>query len=225
MKRFLSTLAFCTALAPAAFAADPAAPESADRWTGFYAGVHAGYGWGENYVYETTSPALDFTTEPEGGVFGAQLGYNHQFGGFVFGVEIDGSLATLEEKTDPLAPLLLLQETEVDYLASARLRAGVAFDRILVFATGGIGFAGWSDQSYSDPATPFGDEVEHERTGWVVGGGVEYAISSNWSAKLDYLHYDLGDDTVDAGTFWGIGAEDTFETEFDVVRAGLNYKF
>jgi outer membrane immunogenic protein len=66
-----------------------------------------------------------------------------------------------------------------DAVGTARLRGGIAFDRFLAYATGGAAFEDFND------------------VGWVAGGGVEYAITDNWTAGVEYLHYDFGSDDSD----------------------------
>jgi outer membrane immunogenic protein len=57
--------------------------------------------------------------------------------------------------------------------------------------------------------------------GWTVGGGIEYALTKNWSVKAEYLHVDLGQHTWFAGEFWQSSPTSTSET----IRFGVNYKF
>jgi outer membrane immunogenic protein len=123
------------------------------NWSGFYIGAHGGFGWAD----------IDGSDE-DGPVIGGQIGVNWQFDGFVLGAEADAGWADLDD---------------VDSLASARLRAGVALDRVLFYVTGGAGFEDF-------------DEV-----GWVLGGGAELALTDNVSAGAEYLHYDFDDDDAD----------------------------
>src|SRR5688572_2603926 len=63
-------------------------------WTGFYVGVHGGYGWGkvdvgDTYSYDSPDPFKASSFEPSGGVYGVQFGYNHQNGNFVYGLEAE----------------------------------------------------------------------------------------------------------------------------------------
>ena len=34
------------------------------------------------------------------------------------------------------------------------------------------------------------------KTGWTAGAGAEWAFTRNWTAKIEYLHYDLGDEAT-----------------------------
>jgi outer membrane immunogenic protein len=71
-------------------------------------------------------------------------------------------------------------------------------------------------------------------TGWALGGGMEYALTTSWSVKAEYLHYDLGSMTfattplasrVPVGPFTTINIAPTANFRGDIVRVGLNYKF
>jgi outer membrane immunogenic protein len=91
------------------------------NWTGFYAGVHGGLGWGDSSFGSTSGYA-----------FGGQLGYNYQLqSGMVFGAEADLSLTGIDRGA-----------FNNDYLGSVRARLGYGFDRVLVYATGGFAYAG-----------------------------------------------------------------------------------
>ncbi|WP_134495639.1 outer membrane protein [Microvirga pakistanensis] len=156
-------------------------------WTGFYVGVNAGYGW--NTDDEVTIGGITYDLDDEGGfVGGAQAGYNYQFGSFVVGVEGDIQYADFGNDDDVFE--------SSDWFGTVRARAGVAFDRALVYATGGFAFA-------------------DEANGWTVGGGVEYAFTNNLSAKVEGLYVNLDTDT----------AVGNYDAEFGVVRAGLNFRF
>jgi len=155
-------------------------------WTGFYVGVNAGYGW--NSDDEVTIDGVTFELDNEGGfVGGAQVGYNYQIGSFVVGLEGDIQYADFGGDDD---------FSSSDWFGTARARAGVAFDRALVYATGGFAFA-------------------DDANGWTVGGGVEYAFTNNLSAKVEGLYVNLDTDTP-------VGS---YDAEFGVVRAGLNFRF
>ena len=83
--------------------------------------------------------------------------------------------------------------TELHVQASFRGRAGVAFERILIYATGGAAFAKITN-TYD--TTPFGGgfaSISDWRTGWTVGGGIEYAVANNWSVRGGYRYSDFGD--------------------------------
>ena len=212
MKKILLASVALFGFAGAASAADlpvraaPPAPIIAAvpvfTWTGFYVGVNAGYGWNAND--SITVGGLTFDLDDEGGfVGGAQAGYNYQIGSFVVGLEGDIQYADFggDDRFDFDGDGILDDDFNTsDWFGTVRARAGVAFDRALIYATGGFAFA--------DGAT-----------GWTVGGGLEYAFTNNLSAKIEGLYVNLDQDD----NFPGLDLDN--DAEFGVVRAGLNFRF
>ena len=181
-------------------------------WTGFYLGVNGGYGWGKS---DWDSPAV--SVKPKGWMAGGTAGFNYQVGAFVWGLEGDFDWADVSAGT---ACGAFSCETKNTWLATARGRLGYAFDRFLPYITGGGAF-GRVRASSTDPAATGASDT---RTGWTVGGGLEYAFLGNWSAKIEYLYVDLG--TFDCSTACSPGVVASNVTfKENVVRAGFNYKF
>jgi outer membrane immunogenic protein len=195
----------------------------------------------------------------EGFVGGGQIGYNYQFtpgSGFVIGVEADAQYADFGRNrnrfvsTSPLAAQQVFNPaglSGLDFFGTVRGRLGYAFDRTLVYGTGGFAYG-------SGGGREFGTGVSSDdfQTGWVAGGGVEYALptdsflnffkSSAVTLKVEGLYVNLdrnsggrGAFAVDnqgrtvsvgnPGTVLVSGGQQVRDTEFAVVRAGLNYKF
>jgi outer membrane immunogenic protein len=173
------------------------APYITMNWSGLYTGVNAGYGWNGN----------NGTLDPTGPLGGAQVGYNFQRGSFVFGAEADFQAARISDNN-------LVTKSEMDWFGTVRGRAGYAFDRTLVYGTGGFAFGDVIN-------TTAGHTQTHTQTGWVAGGGVEYKVSPAWSVKSEYQFLSL--DANDAGGPLGLGTGD--RTEVHTVRIGLNYLF
>jgi outer membrane immunogenic protein len=177
----------------------PAAPIIAAApiftWSGFYVGVNAGYGWSDDDF-----DAIDLADDDNDGGFvgGAQIGYNYQIGSFVVGVEGDLQWADFGDARFQIGDDVFEAGND-DWFGTVRARAGVAFDRALIYATGGFAFA-------------------DEANGWTVGGGLEYAFTNNLSAKVEGLYVNLDQDD---NNFFGIDND----AEFGVVRAGLNFRF
>ncbi|MBB4040991.1 outer membrane immunogenic protein [Microvirga flocculans] len=196
MKKILLSSVALLGLATGAVAADlpsrraPAPVVAAVpvfTWTGFYVGVNAGFGWSTND--SVTIAGVPYAVDDEAGfVGGAQAGYNYQIGSFVVGLE--GDIQYADFGGDHVV------FDRDDWFGTVRARAGVAFDRALVYATGGFAFA-------------------DDANGWTVGGGLEYAFTNNLSAKIEGLYVSLDQDTP-----FG-----SYDAEFGVVRAGLNYRF
>ena len=190
---------------------------------GFYLGGHVGYGraFGDVSVRDpvamNTSPSL-------GSLFGGlQFGYNHVLPSRVMiGIETDFSMPNAYPSDADIwrgtTPRSILVE-QLDYIATLRGRFGYAFDKTLLYATGGFAVSS-SHFGRIDPNS--GDEQLQPglRTGWVVGGGVEYAFQQNWNARVEYLYSSFGS----AGKTFSNGAQyaSTFDTH--IVRVGLNRK-
>jgi len=104
-----------------------------------------------------------------------------------------------------------------------RGRLGLAFDRVLIYGTGGVAFADLKGQ-LSDPANPFVASPGSSVTGWTAGGGVEYAFTDHWTAKAEYLHVGFADQTVTVAP-GGTSYTFKFKDALDIGRVGINYKF
>ncbi|MDP1584614.1 MAG: porin family protein [Bradyrhizobium sp.] len=188
-------------------------------WTGLYVGGTAGYGWGRTRQIDDTrsSPEFDY----EGFVGGGTLGYNWQAGAVVLGFETDISYADIKGAIAdgpgwgcgfPTTSC----HNEVQWFGTARGRLGYALDRFLPYITGGLAYG----RVYGDFTSCSLQCIESTRTGWTAGAGLEWAFASSWSAKVEYLRVDLGEFSVTSG-----GNTLGVVTTFDVVRAGINYKF
>jgi outer membrane immunogenic protein len=179
------------------------------NWSGFYVGINGGGAWGNSHWLNTTGFNVS------GGMVGGTLGYNWQNGPWVLGLEGDVDWTNIKGRTIVGCPLGC--QTSNSWLSTVRGRVGYAFDRFLPYVTGGLavgdirartpGFAGGSDTN----------------TGWAVGGGVEYAIYMNWTAKAEYLYVDLGN--FNCGLACGVVAPNNVSLRSNIFRGGLNYRF
>lgn len=193
------------------------------RWSGFYAGVQGGYGWGDtsatsSFVGFGATEAFNYSKS--GGLLGVHLGYNYQVNSLVFGVETD--LETSWLGGSGIGGLGGLHKTDVDYMGSLRGRLGFAAGNTLFYLTGGLAYAGL-DQERSAGAQfrPFAGNQSF-KTGWTLGGGIEHAFTSNISARLEYRYTDLGrNDWTHATT----GLVDSSDVSYSAVRAGLSFRF
>jgi outer membrane immunogenic protein len=248
LRRWILGTSSWILLGTAASAADlPAVakvpPATAQSWAGFYLGVHGGYGWGDNsfrqYLSEADPhPFLDGVAS-KGAVVGAHAGYNWQYGRAVTGLEIDWSAADVSGSSQLSAVTIFGPQTQdrtdrLKYLGTMRGRVGwLPVDRVLLYGTAGFAW-GRVDETErrttpafsitSNVTTPF------DRFGWVAGAGVEaMPFGPNWIGRIEYLHYDFGavqEFNVVTSTFPGIWRADRGGRQrFDVVRAGLSYKF
>ena len=218
--------------APAAYV--PIAPP-VYNWGGIYFGINGGYGFGSS---QWTVPAGD--TAPgsiniTGPLAGATFGANFQSGQFVFGIEGDGDWSGLKGTASGATPATCLggtaaactYQTSNDWVATLRARTGVAWDRVLLYATAG-GAAGDIKASWSAPAQT-GASTSNTEFGWVAGAGLEFGITDNVTAKLEYLYVDLqnGSFSCPVGACGANPAVITAPVSFtsSQVRAGLNFKF
>ena len=179
------------------------------NWTGPYIGLSGGGGWGSSSWSNTDS--FDIS----GGLIGGTLGYNWQNGPWVYGLEGDISWTNLQGSTSTFCAVGC--ETSNSWLGTVRGRLGYAFDRFLPYATGGLAIG---DVNADRPG--FGG-VSETRTGWTFGGGLEFALAANWTAKVEYLHVDLG--SFDCGTRCGAVAPDEVSFTSSILRGGINYRF
>jgi len=213
-------------------------------WQGFYLGANIGYGWSANDsaaidvlgppggIYPLTA---DYDTDFEGILGGGQLGFNLQRGKWVFGIEADIQASDFSAGNDILNPFdltgrfaasTLETDLEIDWFGTLRARLGVALDRTLLYATGGLAFG--HVELANVYSTPFpatvslgSDDTEY---GWTAGAGIEQALGGGWTLKAEYLYVDLGS-VEGSATFF----DETYKTEADVafhsVRVGVNYLF
>jgi outer membrane immunogenic protein len=190
-------------------------------WTGFYVGANVGYGWntGTSRYYD---PAFGYVGSSKKGGFvgGGQVGYNYQFGMFLVGVETDLQYAAVGNKGASYGNVYYTGNSD-GFFGTVRARLGVAFDRALVYGTGGFAYGDIGGNRSYDPVLGYHRD-NSTNGGWTLGGGMEYAVSNNISAKVEGLYVNI--DTKSNYTL-GDRYDDRRDTEFGVLRAGLNYKF
>jgi outer membrane immunogenic protein len=187
-------------------------------WTGFYVGGQIGYGFGRDGI---SSPAAGvFTsTSPNGVVGGAHVGYNYQINQFVVGLEGDVDGTSISKSV--LSPVsLATYGARIPVEGSVRGRVGYAWDRALFYATGGAAFADIQN-TYNGPTGFY--SYSTGRVGWTVGGGIDYALTNNWSIRGEYRYSDFGRTTYQAPTPAAIAVNNHI-TEH-AVRVGFSYKF
>jgi outer membrane immunogenic protein len=228
-----------TASAAAAELPPPAPPAPIFTWTGLYVGLQIGYAWD----YDPTTliaqnPATlavfnsSVTSDPNGVIGGAHLGYNLQIGQLVAGLEgtVDGT--TISGTTGNA--LVGAVQTKEQVQGSIRLRLGYALDRVLLYATGGAAFTGINNTYFAGSALiagfpgAFQEEISRTRSGWTVGGGIEYAITNNWSIRAEYRYSDFGH-YEDYPFAIGVPLGGTLFVEHHLtenqVQLGVSYKF
>lgn len=192
-------------------------------WSGLYVGVHGGYGW-NNYTGDDPV-AGSSTGQAKGWLGGFQVGYNYQLGAFVLGAEGDFSFADVKwTEDDPFGNGNSNASLKSDYFATVAARVGYAFGRFLVYGKGGIAFT--RDKYDISDGTGGTATGTFNRTGWMLGAGLEYAVWENWSVKAEYnyMHFAGIDEALDTG---GGLTSTTANVSLNsqLVKVGLNYRF
>jgi outer membrane immunogenic protein len=193
MPRVCAAATFLTffVVAPV-LAADLSSPPpvtQAYSWAGLYAGLQLGGAWND------TTWRL-FSQRGSGFLYGGQLGYNFQFDQLVLGAEGDLSGSTLKVDSQCTAVVGSNCETKLDYLGSLRGRAGVAVDRFMFYADGGVAFAGYR---FAQTALLLQSWSNKVHVGWTAGAGVEYAITDNIIGGVEYNYYQFPSETLSGG--------------------------
>jgi outer membrane immunogenic protein len=200
-------------MARPAYKAPAYVPPPLYNWTGFYVGINGGGAFGHSSVSNVFG-SQGFNVD--GGLVGGTLGYNWQTGPWVLGIEGDIDWADISGDTSSGLCAGGTCSIKNDWLATVRGRVGYAFDRFMPYVTGGGAFG---DVKTSVPG--FSGQT-NTQAGWTAGAGLEFAINGPWTAKVEYLYVDLGNDTCDAGS---CGVSTTTDFHTNIVRAGVNYRF
>src|SRR5262249_34593476 len=157
----------------------PPAVVAVYNWSGFYLGAHVGFANGKKAFFDEFDGSSRESHTVSGVVAGGQLGFNWQTGNLVLGLEGDASWTNADGNHfwDPGSFTL---STEVKWMGTIAGRLGYAFDRVLVYAKGGAAFVHDEHRYVEGLDSADGDKT---RWGWMVGGGIEIALASNWSIK------------------------------------------
>jgi outer membrane immunogenic protein len=249
---FLGAKGLALVIAQPAFAADfplgpPAKASFVSRftWTGCYLGAHGGGAWERKDATDpvqlvqdslsggpVTVGATVVNVHSNGAVVGGQIGCDYQFSpNFVVGVEGAVSAGTMKGSTLVALPAgnpgdAILVTARTDFIPAVTARLGYAMDHWLFYVKGG---GAWTNDKYSATGTFAGIAFDAEglgmRSGWTAGGGVEWAFTDDWSARLEYDYYDFGRQTVTmtdtVNAFTGpIG----FRQSAQMVKLGVNFR-
>lgn len=257
MKRILLASVAALGLAGTASAADlavkaPVVYAPAFTWTGCYLGVNGGWigsdesystnwnTWGVPDPVATASTTNSYGPKDSAGTVGGQFGCQTQIGSWVIGGEWDWNWSGLTEDNTFYynnaaglftAPYYQYTHKQMDWFTTVRARLGLAWDRVLVYATGGLAYAGLDSYTHIDFTNTVGIDgngaYDKNRFGWTVGGGLEWAFANNWTAKAEFLYMDFG--SFDYISPTNYSAVEYFYTHVDakeyVARVGINYLF
>lgn len=195
-----------------------------------------------------------------GFIGGGQIGYNYQYSNYlVAGIEADfqglagGRRSASLTKTTTLVNfpaenyVSTVSVRRLDYLGTVRGRAGILLtETFLAYGTGGLAYGGASNglsinavESLGNPPyLPVSGNTSAMRFGWTVGAGLEWLWAANWSAKVEYLYYDLGRPRFTltqncvpgscgdpAAGPWGAAEVRSRPFAGHIVRVGVNYRF
>jgi outer membrane immunogenic protein len=180
------------------------APAPVYSWTGFYVGAEFGGQFGKNtgslvnnYTQNTYLTTGSYNTS--GVIGGGLVGYNYQINQFVLGVEGDLTGSSNQGRyTNAIGSASV--ETQYGFGGGIRGRLGYAIDRTLIYATGGWAFENIKQTYNTDYNFATGGILSNwannnqntSRSGYTIGGGVEYAFAPNWSGRLEYRYSDYG---------------------------------
>jgi outer membrane immunogenic protein len=222
MKRLLLGLVFAGLFAGAASAADMRMPRKAPPpvaapaaiWSGFYLGAMGGY---------ATDNSDDFNgidISAKGGFAGGTVGYNWQFGQWVLGLEGDAAWTGIKADANALGVFV---EDRVRAWGTVRGRVGVAFDTVLLYATGGYA---WMDNRIriAVPALLVNISDSNYHHGWTAGAGVEWMFAPKWSFKAEYLYREFGSESYFGAPLFPGGIA-TGSIGFHSGQVGVNFHF
>lgn len=241
---------------PSIIAKGPAAaPVAVYSWEGVYAGLNGGGTWGDIKTTKnsmTTSGALvgipagafspaatflgaDSAASVSGATVGGFAGYNYQLGRVVLGVESDFAWSDIKTASafsgSPLGPQYTTSTTN-DMFGTTRARLGYAFDHVLVYGTGGVGYGHFKSSLGILPGpkgAPTGPQYAASNDAWLVGaaygGGVDWQVMPNWIVGVEYLRIDYGKSGHDFNFGKAGSAHADADVAMNVVRARIGYKF
>ncbi len=178
MKKLLLATAAALAVSPAlagniVFVPEPdvAVIAPVEEWTGPYAGIQLGYGFGDLSSGQAAAP-IDL----EGMLYGAHVGYNFDMGNVVLGAELDYNLSDVTGSFDG--------EVNVPVLAHAKARIGFDAGNTLIYGVAGLAYA---------EMDMFDGSSEYTDSGFFGGLGIDHKISANWTAGAEYLFHSFSD--------------------------------
>jgi outer membrane immunogenic protein len=199
-------------------------------WTGPYAGIAGGYGWGHSDQWDPGFcvndcegiVAADGSYRIKGGLVGGTVGQNWQWGALVVGLESDWSWADISGSSNTCGLKSGIPHscgTKLDFLGTLRGRVGVPVGpngAWLPYVTGGLAYGQVKAWDNFFPAN--GSDY---RAGWTVGGGIETLFAPNWSFKVEYLYVDLGSQVM-----FNIvpGVPESVSVRTNIIRVGINYQ-
>jgi outer membrane immunogenic protein len=214
-------------------------------WTGIYVGGQIGGAWGSGannftgfdpFFLGGTALATNIGGTPSGVIGGAHVGYQVQINQWVLGIEgdVNGTSLTSNGGAAFGDGTILTANSTADIQGSIRGKLGIAWDRFLIYGTGGVAFGGFNTNlnvanSGAVTGVPFfaSANISNTRVGWTAGGGIQYAVTNNWWVFAEYRFSDFG--TLANNGFFGLPAGTYFaenhRLQQNQVQAGFSYRF
>jgi outer membrane immunogenic protein len=251
MSKVLGILLSATALvafglsATSAEAADLVAPAPVYKappayvppfsWTGFYIGGNVGVGWSQGNVTDDFF-GLNLTNSNNASFLGGgQVGGNYQIGQFVIGAEADFDWLANNQNSGTTVSVggTTLQVNSNDrWITTVAGRLGYAFDHVLIYGKGGGGWVGNNNFTVTNVPTGASFSLANDSTnsGWLAGGGVEWAFAPNWTVRAEYDFLGLSNRSFTLPATFPVAAlaGDTFTThdrDVQMFTVGVNYLF
>lgn len=216
----LASAGFLILLSGPALAADAGAdlPMTAPGfdWTGYYAGLQAGYGWGSSDISGTEGEPFAASPDLDGGFVGGHVAGLWQFNQAVIGARAELNYSSVDGSAllDPGN----FVGTDIKWFGSVNAEAGLAVDRWLIYGVGGVAFAGIETSQDAGPSFA----KTRTSAGWTIGAGVDYALSNNMIVGAQYRYYDFGKEHFDV-------PDDFLDRDQDVklhtLGVNFSYKF
>lgn len=250
MKRTLFAGAIALTVASPALAADlpvappPRAPATyvpvvapVYNWSGVYVGINAGGSWfsqaNSTFTYSATGATSSGQSLNDSGfAAGGQLGVNFQSSQWVFGIEGDADYLSNKQSISTAADFLggaVTHTYTLDFLSTVRGRLGFAWDRALIYGTGGLAMADYKIQRSQTTtglaAAGTSQTVSDFRFGWAAGAGLEYAFSDMITGRVEYLVAGLESVNNTYNFASGNVTQNAPTAYVNMVRGGLNFKF
>ena len=212
------------------------APAQYYNWTGFYSATGLGGGWTDiNGSYVVTGDPLN--TSGSKFNYASIIGAQYQFGNWVIGIE--GAYNKLMNKEYNTSDSVssdcfgvsaaggLTCASRVDNIWTVGARLGYAWDRWMVYGTGGYANGKVYGKIIDTATGGLFTDTDQRQSGWYAGVGAEYFLTKFlWSdliLGLEYQHIDLGTerhvDTI------GVGDDVDYDATVDIVRARLVFKW
>jgi len=245
MRKFLlGTVGFIALGMAPALAADlpartytkaPAYVAAVYDWSGFYIGANGGWGtsrkcWDTTIVFGIPLAANEGCHDASGGTAGGQIGYRWQSASWVFGLEAQGNWADFRGSNSSLFTLGLTgNRSKVDALGLFTGQVGYAWNNALLYVKGGAAVTSDKYEGFTIPGGVVFDTASETRWGGVVGVGLEYGFTPNWSVAVEYDHLFMGTRANGfSAVIAPVGAAvrtDRISQDVDMITARINYRW